>query len=165
MPMKRNIKLLLGVFAIAFFLLAAYLIYIVVFEGDRNYNNVYNRRITTQEKRGEIRSRDGQVMARSVRKGDAWIREYPMGNIFSHVVGFVDRDLRTSGIELSHTRELEGLNNNIFRKIAHKIFLGEIQGNNLELTLDSRLQKIASDAIPSGVKGAIVLMNPKTVRF
>ena len=74
MPMKRNIKLLLGVFAIAFFLLAAYLIYIVVFEGDRNYNNVYNRRITTQEKRGEIRSRDGQVMARSVRKGDAWIR-------------------------------------------------------------------------------------------
>ncbi len=161
MPMKRNIKLLLGVFAIAFFLLAAYLIYIVVFEGDRNYNNVYNRRITTQEKRGEIRSRDGQVMARSVRKGDAWIREYPMGNIFSHVVGFVDRDLRTSGIELSHTRELEGLNNNIFRKIAHKIFLGEIQGNNLELTLDSRLQKIASDAIPSGVKGAIVLMNPK----
>ncbi|MGI6112503.1 MAG: peptidoglycan D,D-transpeptidase FtsI family protein [Mahellales bacterium] len=161
MPMKRNIKLLLGVFAIAFFLLAAYLVYIVVFEGDRNYNNVYNRRITTQEKRGEIRSRDGQVLARSVRQGDAWVREYPMGNIFSHVVGFVDRDMRTSGIELSHTRELEGLNNNIFRKIAHKIFLGEIQGNNLELTLDSRLQKIASDSIPSGVKGAIVLMNPK----
>ncbi|HHU64294.1 MAG TPA: penicillin-binding protein 2 [Clostridiales bacterium] len=161
MPMKRNIKLLLGVFTIAFFMLAAYLVYIVVFEGDRNYNNVYNRRITTQDKRGEIRSRDGQVLARSVRQGDVWVREYPMANIFSHVVGFVDKDMRASGIELSHTRELEGLNNSIFRKIFHKIFLGEIQGNNLELTLDSRLQKIACDAMPSGVKGAIVLMNPK----
>ena len=114
------------------------------------------------------------------------VRYYPEGNIFSHSVGYVgrinDRELRTLDPALysgTHVTGKIGL-----EKYYESILLGkpgyqEVEtnargrvlrvlnqvpsepGKDLELYLDTDLQKVAIEAL-EGRRGAIVAMDPKT---
>jgi penicillin-binding protein 2 len=117
-------------------------------------------------------------------------RQYPFGEVASHVVGYIGRisqgekerieqqDLAASykgsdyigkrGIELSYERDLHGsagstevevdANRRVVRVLSRK---PSVVGNNLQLSLDIRLQKIAEDAFGTK-RGALVAIEPNT---
>jgi len=115
-------------------------------------------------------------------------RQYPFGELASHVVGYIGRisqgekerieqqGLTASykgsdyigkrGIELSYEKELHGsagstevevdANRRVVRVLSRK---PSVVGNNLQLSLDIRLQKIAEDAFGSK-RGALIAIEP-----
>lgn len=117
-------------------------------------------------------------------------RQYPFGEVASHVVGYIGRISQgekerieaqglTSnykgsdyigkvGIELSYERELHGTagatevevdaSRRVVRTLSRK---PSVTGNNLQLSLDIRLQKIAEDAFGTK-RGALVAIDPTT---
>ncbi len=117
-------------------------------------------------------------------------RQYPFGEVASHVIGYIGRISQgekerieaqglTSnykgsdyigkvGIELSYERELHGTagaievevdaSRRVVRTLSRK---PSTTGNNLQLSLDIRLQKIAEEAFGSK-RGALVAIEPTT---
>jgi penicillin-binding protein 2 len=117
-------------------------------------------------------------------------RQYPFGEVASHVVGYIGRisqgekeRIETQGltanykgsdyigkvgIELSYERELHGTagatevevdaSRRVIRTLSRK---PSVTGNNLQLSLDIRLQKIAEEAFGSK-RGALVAIDPTT---
>ena len=117
-------------------------------------------------------------------------RQYPFGEVASHVIGYIGRisqgekeRIETQGltsnykgsdyigkvgIELSYERELHGTagaievevdaSRRVVRTLSRK---PSTTGNNLQLSLDIRLQKIAEEAFGSK-RGALVAIEPTT---
>jgi penicillin-binding protein 2 len=117
-------------------------------------------------------------------------RQYPMGEVASHVIGYIGRInpkekerieeqglgpeykgsdyIGKSGIELSYEKELRGTagavevevdaSRRVMRQLSRK---PSIPGNNLQLSLDIRLQKIAEEAFGDR-RGALVAIEPST---
>ncbi|WP_226607340.1 peptidoglycan D,D-transpeptidase FtsI family protein [Bacillus cereus] len=112
---------------------------------------------------------------------DEWIRYYPKQEIGSQVVGYVENDLNSkhmlvgkSGIELQYENDLKGKSGKTFIfKIGNKNFFWNIQnvqkGKDVRLTLDSKLQQKAEEALRSQIKktpdakaGYVVVTDVKT---
>ncbi|MGL4230820.1 MAG: penicillin-binding protein 2 [Casimicrobium sp.] len=117
-------------------------------------------------------------------------RQYPMGELASHVLGYIGRInqkekerieeqglgaeykgsdyIGKSGIELSYEKQLRGTagavevevdaSRRVMRQLSRK---PSIPGNNLQLSLDIRLQKIAEDAF-GDKRGALIAIEPST---
>jgi penicillin-binding protein 2 len=116
-------------------------------------------------------------------------RHYPLGKLGSHMLGYIgrinDKDLESlaksedisnykgsdhigkSGVEQYYERELHGKTG--FQQVeidadGHAVRVlsstAPIPGNNLTLTVDSKLQKIAEDAFGEH-RGALIAINPK----
>ncbi len=117
-------------------------------------------------------------------------RQYPFGEVASHVIGYIGRisqgekeRIETQGltsnykgsdyigkvgIELSYERELHGTagatevevdaSRRVVRTLSRK---PSVTGNNLQLSLDIRLQKIAEEAFGTK-RGALVAIDPTT---
>lgn len=113
-------------------------------------------------------------------------RYYPHGELFAHVIGYVgrindkelkkiDNDLYAGtnligkiGVEKSYEDLLHGTpgyesieadaHNNVLRHLGHK---EATRGNDLYLSLDYGLQKVATDQL-EGKRGAVVAMDPRT---
>jgi penicillin-binding protein 2 len=117
-------------------------------------------------------------------------RQYPFGEVASHVIGYIGRISQSEkeriesqgftanykgsdyigkvGIELSYERELHGMagatevevdaSRRVVRTLSRK---PSVTGNNLQLSLDIRLQKIAEEAFGTK-RGALVAIEPAT---
>jgi penicillin-binding protein 2 len=117
-------------------------------------------------------------------------RQYPFGEVASHVVGYIGRISQAEkerieaqgltanykgsdyigkrGIEVSYERELHGTagatevevdaSRRVVRTLSRK---PSVTGNNLQLSLDIRLQKIAEEAFGTK-RGALVAIEPST---
>ena len=90
---KKNIEVLLTTyFFVALFLcMMGYLCHFVVTNEHEIYNNSYNSRqeiLLSQNYRGSMYARDGELLATTVINGEEEVREYPYREVFSHVVGF-----------------------------------------------------------------------------
>ncbi len=90
-----------------------------------------------------------------------WQRQYPAGNLTSHIVGFVGTDhIGLEGIELKYDSKLKGQSNqSVFladvcrRPISVKNFAGnQLDGCDLILTVDSSIQEFAYDALARQLK-------------
>ncbi|MBZ4666735.1 penicillin-binding transpeptidase domain-containing protein [Mahella sp.] len=161
---KRNTKQVLAVFAAVFMLLIGYLLYTYFFQGNRLANSYYNKRITQKSQEvvwGDIKDRNGEMLAVSRQKDGQWVRDYPYGKVTAHVVGYVDPKLGRAGIENSQATYLLGLNNGVLEQAVQRFVFHELHGNNVILTLDYRLQKAAYDALGNR-RGAVVAMDPRT---
>ncbi|PEC30433.1 peptidoglycan D,D-transpeptidase FtsI family protein [Bacillus cereus] len=112
---------------------------------------------------------------------DEWIRYYPKQEIGSQVIGYVENDLNSkhmlvgkSGIELQYENDLKGKSGKtLIFKIGNKNFFWNIQnvqkGRDVWLTLDSKLQQKAEEALRSQIKktpdakaGYVVVTDVKT---
>lgn len=105
-------------------------------------------------------------------------RWYPAPEIASHLVGYVNREGKgMAGVEASMNKWMEGTN-------GYEVEMRDIRGNvmpahkgkfcppnnglNVQLTLDMGIQTICEEELDrgmeefEGVKGCVVLMNPKT---
>lgn len=160
---NREIMAVVYTFMLLFFSLIGYMVYYNAAVKENVVNNTYNKRIEVMEKetiRGKILAADGTVLARTVIGADGTEeREYPFGNIFSHVVGFTIKG--KSGIESAANYYLICSNDNPIEQVKND-FAGEKNyGDSIMTTLDVNLQRAAYNALGNN-KGAVVAIEPST---
>ena len=113
--------------------------------------------------RGSIITNDGVTLAESLQQEDGtYVRSYPNGNLASHVVGYVSQQYGTTGIESVMNDTLTGSKDYSSWNNALLSLAGQTQpGNTVKLTIDSRIQTAAEQAL-KGFKGAVVVLDPRT---
>lgn len=126
-------------------------------------DNSYNKRqeiLLTQNRRGNIYSADGQILAESVENENGKeIRNYPFGTLFSHAVGY--STYGKLGVEAQANYYLINSNAPLADKAALDEQGQKYPGDDVYTTLDVELQQVASTAL--GVyQGAVIVTEPST---
>lgn len=158
-----NVMLL---FSVLFALLVANLTLIMVVQADDYRNMPGNNHTLAREaktERGTISTYDGTVLARSEKQADGtYERVYPAGDLASHVVGYASTRYGTSGIEAAYNETLKGQQNFAsWTDVLNSLAGINAPGNDIVLTLNSKIQQAAQDAL-AGEVGACVVMDPET---
>jgi peptidoglycan glycosyltransferase len=117
--------------------------------------------------RGLILAGDGEtVLAKSVGResGTVYDRFYPQGELYSSVVGYWSTKYGATGIEIAENSNLSGTAEPAtLDGLINQMTGGPQPGNNVILTLDPELQRVAYEGLASSVtgRGAVVAINPK----
>jgi penicillin-binding protein A len=126
----------------------------------------YSRRPVNPAKemaRGRILDRNGQELAVNDRS-DKLLRRYPYGRSFSHLIGYIDPMFGLSGLEAADNSFLNGSSlsspDELGRFSMNILNHRAAEGNDLQLTIDARLQKTAA-ALLRDRPGAIVALQPQ----
>ena len=162
--MNRAIAKLFVLVVVLFGVLIAFTSRWSVFEASALRDNPQNKRPILEEqqiKRGKILADDGKtVLARSVKKGEVYVRRYPTGPLFGHPVGFYDVKYNKSELERSRNEYLSGTNETISTFVEQ--LTGERrEGNDVITTLNADAQKVAYEGL-AGRRGAVVALDPET---
>ena len=160
---NKNILRLAYVVAGVFVCMILYLGYFLQFKSDSAINNAYNPRVDLLAERvvrGDIRSADGQVLARTVTAEDGTERrEYPFGSLYAHVVGYTGNG--RTGIESLTNFYLLTSHVNLVEQILNQFSGTKNLGDDVVTTLDSTLQQTAYDLLGDR-RGAVIAMEPDT---
>nr|MBQ8252633.1 penicillin-binding protein 2 [Lachnospiraceae bacterium] len=132
-------------------------------EKEEAINNSFNPRqelLASQNIRGSIYSKDGEVLAKTrILPDGTEERYYPYENLFSHVVGYSTKG--KTGIEYSENMKLLSSHASISNKIQNELNAEKNIGDSVITTLDVSLQQVAYEAL--GVySGAIIVTEPST---
>jgi penicillin-binding protein A len=115
--------------------------------------------------RGRIISADGRLLAASrARRGadqTVYQRVYPQQGLAAHVIGYSTSETGKTGIESVYDRFLTGSFG--AEPLLQRLNLREKQGATVQLTIDTRVQIAAEQAL-SGQRGAVVAIEPSTGR-
>ena len=126
-------------------------------------NNSYNSRqqiLLSQNYRGSIVSRDGDVLAETILDSkQKERRSYPYDNLFSHIVGYSTKG--RMGIEAQANYYLINSNVSLAEKAANDAAGRKNPGDTVYTTLDTEIQKAADEQL-NIYKGAIVVSEVKT---
>ena len=138
----------------------------MVVQADYYQNMAGNNHTIAKEarmERGTISTADGTVLATSVRQEDgSYKREYPAGELAAHIVGYTSQRFGTAGIEAAYNDTLRGEQNFAsFTDVVNSLAGIQTKGNDVVLSIDSRIQQAAQDAL-AGQVGAVVALNPET---
>ncbi|HMP73417.1 MAG TPA: penicillin-binding transpeptidase domain-containing protein [Kiritimatiellia bacterium] len=113
--------------------------------------------------RGSITDRQGVVLARTDPERPG-AREYPLGPVFAHVVGYVHPVYGMTGVERSENGLLSGQmaeSREEWRRFGLNVIdRSAIRGHDVQLTLDAELQKVAMRGLGDR-KGAVVVLDPR----
>lgn len=143
-------------FMILFLLLLGQIVYFNLKLKDGILNSPYNRRQNAMAEyitRGEIRSHDGEVLAKTVTDEEGnETRVYPFANEYAHAVGFATYG--KSGIEAAANYQLMTSHANIIDEVINDLRGRKNPGDNVISTLDSRLQDISYRAL-GDFRGAV----------
>jgi peptidoglycan glycosyltransferase len=166
-PLRR-----VGVVVIVLFgLLFANLNWVQGYKGDEYRNSPYNGRVQVAEyerKRGNIEA-GGTPLATS-RETDGelkYLRTYPQGEMYAHVLGYKPVNLAATGIERSENEFLAGTSDQLLGDRVRDLFTGnQTGGANVLLTLSRRAQQTAFEELANNrvgsTKGAAVAIDPRT---
>lgn len=160
---RKPIFLIIYTFLGLFALMMGYFTYFIIFRSSDVINSTYNKRqavLAERVVRGKIISADGKTLAETVTDEEGTqTRKYPFGDVYAQVVGRYTKG--KSGIEEAENIRLLTSNINAF-EIAYDDLKGEKSpGDNVVTTLNSKLQKVAYDALGDN-RGAVVVMEPST---
>lgn len=164
--MNRQISLLGGGLLAAYLVLFVQLNRIQVFSAEEYQRHPDNSRPLVADfgaPRGEIRSADGTVLARSVDLEDGPFdhrREYPQGVLFAHLTGFISFDAGADGLESSWDEELRGERNEL-EDTLRELLGGESTTADLELTVSVELQRASRDALGER-RGSVVVLDAQS---
>ncbi|MCO1601160.1 peptidoglycan D,D-transpeptidase FtsI family protein [Desulfosporosinus nitroreducens] len=150
--------------AFSFFILSLGLVYWQVVRADTLLQNPANRRLILMESRvtrGGIFDRNGEIIAQTQILNGKKVRVYPKGEMFEPALGYSSVKLGASGLEANLADWLLGIKNATPTQAVQQLFALPRQGDDVVLTLDSRLQSIAYDAL-KGKMGAAVALDPRT---
>ncbi len=113
--------------------------------------------------RGLISTADGVVVARSVPTSGPFelLREYPEGDLYSHVAGYLSFNIGADGVERSYNDELVGRTAALQLGGLAGILGTEESTGQVVLTLRHDLQVAARDAL-GDVRGSVVLLDPRS---
>ena len=150
--------------AFSFFILSLGLVYWQVVQADTLLENNANRRLILMENRvtrGGIFDRNGEIIAQTQTSKGKKERVYPKGEMFEPLLGYATVKLGASGLEGSLADWLLGIKNATHTQAVQQLFALPRKGDDVVLTLDSRLQSIAYNAL-KGKMGAAVAIDPRT---
>lgn len=150
--------------ALSFFMLSLGLVYWQVIQADTLLENPANRRLILMENRvtrGGIFDRNGEIITQTQISKGKKVRVYPKGEMFEPLLGYSTVNLGASGLEGSSADWLLGIKNATPTQVVQQLFALPRQGDDVVLTLDSRLQSIAYNAL-KGKMGAAVALDPRT---
>lgn len=160
---NRHILLITYAAAALFAGLVLYFAFFLQIKSENVINNSYNARLDSfadRVVRGEIRSSDGRVLARTnVDESGNETRYYPYDSMFSHVVGYSTKG--KTGLEALGNFYLLTSHVNLAEQVINELSSVKNLGDNVVTTLDVDLQKTAYDALGDR-KGAVIAMEPDT---
>lgn len=162
---KRLTETILAL-SVLFALLVANLTYVMIIKAEDYQSYPGNNHALYQEsrtERGAIRTSDGVTLAESVQQDDGtYVRSYPAGSMAAHVVGYYSQQYGLSGIEAAMNDTLKGHENYAtWTDVINNAAGINSPGNDVTLTIDSRIQQAAESEL-EGWSGAIVVLDPKT---
>jgi peptidoglycan glycosyltransferase len=167
----KNIKGLIVFFSICFLGIMVYLTYFMIYKSQWVVKDVTNPRIRAEEEsiiRGSILDRNGKkIVYNEVQKNGKQKRIYINGQMFALVIGYSSYIYGKTGIEQGYDDILLGKSLNsdvlgvIFRSLKENISGSPKRGYNLQLTIDTDVQRTAYNMLGQD-KGAVVAVNPKT---
>jgi penicillin-binding protein A len=128
-------------------------------------NRLQSRRVQ-EIPRGLILAGDGETqLARSEQNDDGnYNRVYPEGPLYAGVTGYWSTRYGASGLEISQNNNLSGAGEpETLDELINQVSGDPQGGNDIELTIDPELQRIAYDGLASSStgRGAVVALNPK----
>jgi cell division protein FtsW (lipid II flippase)/cell division protein FtsI/penicillin-binding protein 2 len=146
--------------------LVANLTWLQVIDAQALTDNTYNTRNLEKDlhaERGAILTSDGIVLARSVKQTDGtYKRTYPSGTLGAHVIGYYSTRYGRAGIESAENTTLAGRRTySTFQDVFDAALGRSVTGDDVVLTIDSRIQKAAEKAL-AGRRGAVVAIDPST---
>lgn len=162
-PIRRMASLLF----LGFGLLLAALTWFQVLGADGYRSDPRNVRTAINisgKERGLIVTNDGTVLARSnpdPEDPQAYLREYPEGPTFAHVVGYTSRLVGESGLESAYRNDLRSRRDLTISDVIAALFGRDLRPENLLVTIDADLQRAAVAAL-DGNRGAVVAIEPST---
>lgn len=161
--MKSSMKRVFWILVVLFFLVIGTMFKLVAFDRQKIASNSYNSRLGYENedfKRGSIYDTNGNVMAESVKSSDGgYERTYPYGEAAANITGYIGAG--AAGIEAVKNYELLGLDNEISQRVKQLFSGSELTGDDVYLTIDMDIQKLAYDLLGDN-KGAAVVMDPTT---
>lgn len=162
---KNNIKRVCVFLCLLFVLLAVYGGYSVAVNGNRWFTSASNTFVRSKKKDvipGKILDRNGEVLAYSDTENNrVYHRDADTRRAMVHVVGDKQGNVN-NGAESFMAGSLYGFQMSLLERFS--CFFRGVQrtGDDVQLTLDSRLSAYASGLFPQGKAGAAVVMNYKT---
>jgi peptidoglycan glycosyltransferase len=162
---NRQIRRLGLVLLVLYALLFVQLNVVQVVRAGGYNDNPGNVRAVTRDygrPRGQIVSADGEVLARSVSDPSHFgrRREYPTGDLFGAVTGYFSFTYGTDGVERTYNAELAGRTSAGSVKGLVDLLVDEEHTNDVVLTLDSRVQRAAREALGDR-RGSVVALDPR----
>ena len=128
-------------------------------------NSLQSRRVQ-EVPRGLILAGDGETeLARSEQEDNGtYTRVYPEGPLYAGVTGYWSTRYGASGLEIGENSNLSGAGDpETLDELMNQVSGGPQAGNDVELTLDPELQRLAYDQLAqsSTGRGSAVALNPK----
>lgn len=160
---------LTGIARVLALLLAALVVnltWIQVVQARSLMNSPSNTRYLAEQARsdrGSIVTRDGVVLAESVPKGrTTFTRTYPAGRMAAHTVGYFSPTYGRAGVEAAANDALSGTRTyRTWEDVIDAAAGRPVQGDDVVLTIDTRVQRAAEQAL-SGNRGAVVVLDPRS---
>lgn len=164
--LSHRLTALVTFFTVLFALLIANLTFIQVIKaGDYQSMPSNNHTIARSAKvqRGAIITSDGVTLAESLKQSDGtYVRSYPAANLAVHTVGYLSTQYGATGIESTMNNALTGHADHSSWQGALNSLAGiEQPGDSVVLTINSKIQQAADEAL-AGRVGAIVVLDPST---
>lgn len=163
--LRRNMRVIGALLIGLFLMFGAYFSYSVYFYGGRWFANAYNPRISSQKQNviaGSVTDRDGVILATTGEDGE---RQYAssatLRRAVSHVLGDNNGHV-ANGVETFHAQYLLGFQAGFWDRLVQAMSGESRRGDNLRLTLSSKLNVYIADAFPKGKNGAVVVLNYRT---
>jgi peptidoglycan glycosyltransferase len=159
------------VILVLFGLLFANLNWVQAYKADEYRTSPYNGRVQVAEyerKRGNIEASGTPLAVSRETDGELkYLRTYPQGPAYAHVLGYKPVNGAPTGIELSENEFLAGTSDQLLGDRVRDLFTGnQTGGANVLLTLSRRAQETAyaqlTDNRVGATKGAAVAIDPRT---
>lgn len=116
------------------------------------------------KERGLIVAPDGSVLARSIEDPEdprSFVREYPEGSAFAHLVGYTSFLVGSNGLESSYAGDLRSRRDLTISDLVSALLGRDLRPESIEVTVDVELQKAAQAALGDN-RGAVVALDPAT---
>lgn len=165
--MNDRIARLFGVVTALFAVLAGFTAWWTVVQADELRGEQANKRPLFEAqkvKRGTIRTSDGTVIAVSnpVGRGESrrFVRDYPLGGLFGHPVGYSFAEQGNSQFERYHNETLTGEDSEV-ESLIDQLTGAPPVGKSITTGLDAGAQQTAFDLL-AGQGGSVVAIEPDT---
>jgi peptidoglycan glycosyltransferase len=166
LALGRRLTVLITVFSVLFALLIGNLTWHMVIQADAVKNLATNNHTIAREEyaqRGAILTADNVVLAQSVAQDDGtFVREYPQGDLAAHALGYASVEYGAAGVEAAQQAALRGETGfTSWTDVINSMAGRTVRGNDVQLTIDSRIQRSAQGAL-GGYRGAAVVLDAET---
>lgn len=171
--MNVHLRRTFYLFAAGFVALIGVLAYWQVYARESLANDPHNSlqtRRNVEAPRGLVLAGDNEtILAESVPRetesGTAYERVYPEGAVFSNIVGYWSGRYGATGVEIGENSQLSGnADPATVDDLINQFSGGPTPGNNVVLTIDPELQRLAYDQIAASRtgRGSAVVLDPET---